>query len=209
MTEASLPIRHIGEYDPQTENITSYLERLSLYMDANSVAAERKVPVLLTVIGAKAYGILKSLTSPDLPKDKSLDELQKALKAHFDPQSKVIAERFRFYQRSQTENESVADFAADLRRLTIRCNFGDFLSQALRDKFVCGVKNTSIQKRLLTEEDTLAMDKALSIAQGMETADHDLKAMKTTTSTPTVLNIPTRTPGAKRPCYRCGRNNHN
>ena len=72
MTEASLPIGHIGEYDPQTENITSYLERLSLYMDANSVAAERKVPVLLTVIGAKAYGILKSLTSPDLPKDKSL-----------------------------------------------------------------------------------------------------------------------------------------
>ena len=103
MAEASLPIGHIGEYDPQTENITSYLERLSLYMDANSVAAERKVPVLLTVIGAKAYGILKSLTSPDLPKDKSLDELQKALKAHFDPQPKVIAERFRFYQRSQTE----------------------------------------------------------------------------------------------------------
>ena len=62
------------------ENITSYLERLSLYMDANSVAAEHKVPVLLTVIGVKAYGILKSLTSPDLPNEKLLDELQKALR---------------------------------------------------------------------------------------------------------------------------------
>ena len=31
------------------------------------------------------------------------------------------------------------------------------------------------------------MDKALSIAQGMETANHDMKAMKTTTSTSTVL----------------------
>ena len=30
MAEASLPIGHIGEYDPQMENIASYLERLSL-----------------------------------------------------------------------------------------------------------------------------------------------------------------------------------
>ena len=43
------------------------------------------------------------------------------------------------------------------------------------------------------------MDKALSIAQGMETADHDMKAMKTTTSTSTVLNIPARTPSALVP----------
>ena len=95
-------------------------------MDANSVADERKVPVLLNVIGAKTYGFLKSLTSPALPKKKSLDDLQEALKAHFDPKPLVIAECFRFYQRSQAEGESVAEFAADLRRLTIRCSFGDF-----------------------------------------------------------------------------------
>ena len=178
MAEASRPIGHIGEYDPQAENITAYLERLSLYMDANSVADERKVPVLLTVLGAKTYGILKSLTSHALPKEKSLDDLQEALKSHFDPKPLVIAERFRFYQRSQAEGESVAEFAADLRRLTIRCNFGDFLPQALRDKFVCGVRNNAIQKRLLTAEDTLTVDKALEMAQGMETADHDMKTMK-------------------------------
>ena len=211
MAEASRPIGHIGEYDPQAENITAYLERLSLYMDANSVADERKVPVLLTVIGAKTYGILKSLTSPALPKEKSLDDLQEALKSHFDPKPLVIAERFRFYQRSQAEGESVAEFAADLRRLTIRCNFGDFLPQALRDKFVCGVRNNAIQKRLLTAEDTLTVDKALEMAQGMETADHDMKTMKNNSSaTPTVLHVPAaaKSNGARKACYRCGRNNH-
>ena len=45
----------------------------------------------------------------------------------------------------------------------------------------------SIQKRLLME-DKLTMDKALSIAHGMEMADNDMKVMKTTTSTSTVLN---------------------
>ena len=43
--------------------------------------------------------------------------------------------------------ELVADFAADLCHLTIWCNFGDFLLQTLRDKFVCGVRNNTIHKR--------------------------------------------------------------
>ena len=104
-------------------------------MDANAIADDCKVPVLLTVIRAKTYGILKSLTSPALLK-KSLDDLEKVLTAYFDPKPLVIAERFRFYQRNQSDSESVADFAADLHRLTIRCKFGDFLPDTLRDKFV-------------------------------------------------------------------------
>ena len=41
MAEVTRAIGHIGEYDPQSENITSYLESLSLYMDVNAVAEER------------------------------------------------------------------------------------------------------------------------------------------------------------------------
>ena len=127
MAEASRPIRHTGEYDLQAENITAYLERLLLYMDANSVAHERKVPILLTIIRAKTYGILKSLTSPALPKEKSLGDLQEALKAHFNPKQLVIAEHFWLCQRSYAESESVAKFAANPLHLTIQCNYGDFL----------------------------------------------------------------------------------
>ena len=50
-----------------------------------------------------------------------------ALKRHFDPKPLVIAERFWFYQRSQKATESIADFVADLRRLSIKCEFGEFL----------------------------------------------------------------------------------
>lgn len=81
-----------------------------------------------------------------------MDDLIGALKTHFNPKPLVIAERFRLYQRIQSDVESVADFAADLRQLTIRCEFEDFLPQVLRDKFVCSVRNNAIQKRLLTEE---------------------------------------------------------
>ena len=117
----------LEEFDPKSDNISTYLERLQLYFDANKVEDDRKVAVLLTVIGAKAYDTLRSLLAPTLPKDKGFSELMDALKRHFDPKPLVIAERFRFYQRSQKATESIADFVADLRRLSIKCEFGEFL----------------------------------------------------------------------------------
>ena len=50
----------------------------------------------------------------------------------------MIAERFKFYQRSQGSGESVSDFMASLRKLASRCKLETFLSEALRDRFVCG-----------------------------------------------------------------------
>ena len=103
------------------------------------------------------------------------------------------------------------DFAADLRQLTIRCEFGDFLPQALRDKFVCGVRNNAIQKKLLTEDAKPTVKQALEIAQGMETAEQDVKALKGNMSS-TVLHLPAKVDANKkqqqRPCPRCGKTNH-
>ncbi len=57
---------NIQEFDPQVETITTYLERLELYFDANTVAAE-KVSALLYGIGPKVYGVLRSLLAPTRP----------------------------------------------------------------------------------------------------------------------------------------------
>ena len=137
---------------------------MQLYFEAD----DRKVAVLLTVIGAKTYETLRSLLAP---RDKSCDELKAILLKHYDPQPLVIGGRFRFYQRSQKSGESIADFVADLRRLSIKC---DFLDQALRDRFVCGVRNEALQRKLLTESD-LTIKRAQELAQSMESADLNAK----------------------------------
>lgn len=130
----------------------------------------------------------------------------------------MIGERFRFYQRLQKAGESIADFIADLRRLSINCEFGDFLDQALRDPFVCGVRNEALQKNLLTEAD-LTIKRAQEIGQSMESTDLNAKDLKGDTardiadaihhsSTPTALNSPSQNAGSKKrfhPCHRCGR----
>ena len=95
----------------------------------------------------------------------------------YDPQPLLIGVRFRFYQRSQKSGESIADFVADLRRLSIKCEFGDFLDQALRDRFVCGVRNEALQRKLLTESD-LTIKRAQELAQSMESADLNANDLK-------------------------------
>ena len=144
----------LGEFDPRSDSIiSSYLERMQIYFEVNSIKEDRKVAVLLTVVGVKTYETLQNLLLPACPRDNSYNKLLEVLKRHYDPQPLAIGERFRFYQQLQKPGEMIANFLADLRPLRIRCNFDDFLDQALCDRFVCGVQNEALQKKLLTEGD--------------------------------------------------------
>ena len=58
------------EFNPDTEMISAYLERLQLYFEANEVANAKKLSVLLTVIGPKVYTLLRGLLAPYLAERK-------------------------------------------------------------------------------------------------------------------------------------------
>lgn len=51
-------------FDNGTEDWTTYVERVEQYCLANKVKDERKVAVLLSVMGAKTYNLLRSLITP-------------------------------------------------------------------------------------------------------------------------------------------------
>ena len=76
-----------------TVKIFVYLKRLEIHFLATGMEDGRKVPSLLSAVGAKIYTLL----APDLPKSKSYEDLSKLLKAQYEPKSLVIAERFHFY----------------------------------------------------------------------------------------------------------------
>ena len=42
--------------------------------------------------------------------------------------------------------ESISEYVAELRRLATHCEFADYLQQALRDRFVCGIQHENTQK---------------------------------------------------------------
>ena len=140
---------------------------------ANDVDAEnKKTAVFLSVIGAKTYEVLKSLIAPEKPSTKTYLELKDALTKHYKPKPLVIYERFKFHKASQNEHETVSDYLANLRKLSQHCDFKTFLDDSLRDKFVCGLRNIQVQQRLLQMEN-LTLDKAVKIAQAMESAEQN------------------------------------
>lgn len=66
---------------------------------------------------------LRNLLTHTLSKDKSLAWVIVVLEKHFDPKPAVIAEQFKFHKRDQLPGESLADYIAELHRLTTHCVF--------------------------------------------------------------------------------------
>ena len=157
------------------DSIQAYLELGSLYFEANDIAEDKQVPILLILIGAQTYSLLRDLVAPNSPGELLFTQLSEVLSFHFQPRRLVIAERFQFHRRTQAAGERIAEFDAALRKLTTHCEFGETLEEALRDRFVCDLQHEATQCRLLAEH-TFTYKKALEIARGMEAADSNTTA---------------------------------
>ena len=224
MAQAAL-IGHVEQFKPGTDDWEQYTERLEQYFKANSIEADdQKLTTFLTVMGPTAYALLSNLLAPEKPATKTYAELVTAMRDHLKPKPLVIAERFRFHQRNQADSESVADYMAELRKLADKCEFGEHLTEALRDQLVCGLRSETVQKRLLAEED-LTLKKAYETAISMEAASRRANELRGSTRVTTVPDGATDTAqyvgrkprkylskGSSAPpssaCNRCGKTNH-
>ena len=77
---------HVEPFNLQTDDWSLYIERLGQYFVVNDVTDDsKKVAILLTVMGSKAYELLHSLLAPEVPASKKYDELTAKLKNHLKP----------------------------------------------------------------------------------------------------------------------------
>ena len=109
----------IGEFDQAREDWTSYCERLEQYFMANDVGnPEKQRAILLSGCGASTYQLIRNLVAPAKLISKSFAELVKLVKDHHNPPPSAIFQRFLFNSHSQKEGETVAEFVAELRKLS-------------------------------------------------------------------------------------------
>ena len=82
----------VGEFQPENETIAAYLERVALFFEVkfNNVA-DKKISLLLNVMGAKIYSLLRTLVARSQPKEKAMEELVAVLKQHYEP--KIVIAR--------------------------------------------------------------------------------------------------------------------
>lgn len=146
----------------------------------------------------------------------------KALTQHLSPEPSEIYETFRFQSLKQNEGESVADYLAELRRIADHCGFGDALDNNLRDRFVIGRCEKTVQRILLAKPKKLtlkeALDTALAAELAMRNADRlpGSSSLRTTAGDVNALRFKkhkgrqqetSRTKTAQ-PCIRCGDSSH-
>ena len=84
--------------------------------------------------------------------------------------------------RDRKDGESLSVYLAELRHLTEHCDYRDQLEDLLRNRLVCRIKHERMQQHLLSEGDSLTLQRALNIAHSMESAIHQASMMKSTYS---------------------------
>lgn len=150
----------------------------------------------------------RNLVQPKKLKDLPLDEIVYILQAYYELKLLVIAERFRLRRYAQKNGATVAQFAAELKQLSTRCDFGDRLDEALRDSFVSGIQNESCQRKLLST-DGLTFARVLEIALKMKAAHRDTLQLRQSEPTATSVHKVNEKQKFSQPAgYRCKGKNH-
>jgi hypothetical protein len=185
---ANSNIGFLSTFDGNIETWSTYVERAELYFRVNGIKTDKKVPAILSLIGADTYGLLKTLSAPQSPADLSFEDITSILADHLDPKPSEIGERFRFQKRTQGEGETISDYVAALRKLTIHCNYGAQLETHLRDQFVFGLRDENTQRKLLKDQD-LTFKSAVSTAKANEIAMKDIEELHGKSGTLTDVSV--------------------
>ncbi len=144
------------------------------------------------------YALLRSIVAPRRPKELTFKEVVDTLGQHLEPKPIVIAERYKLHKTEQTESESIRDYLAKLQKLAETCEIGGYREESIRDRFVCGLRSRSIQRKLLDEVE-LTLQTAVEKACAAE-----LTERKTSVLHGDAINRTEK----KLECFRCGKNNH-
>ncbi|KAK8760724.1 hypothetical protein V5799_028010 [Amblyomma americanum] len=172
MTHHQLP-----EYDDQSDNWKAYITKVEAYFEATGVSdSGKKRALLVAALSTRTVQVLSGQVALRKPNSLTYEEAVKVLDAYFDPKRHEITESHRFFNRCQLEGEPIQQFIVEVRRIADGCNFGDMLDRMLRDRIVCGVRSSAIQKQLLAKTD-LTLKEAETIAISAEAAENDTKKM--------------------------------
>ena len=142
-----------------------------------------------------------------------------ALTAHFRPKKNKWAKRYRFRKLAQKENETLDTFIAELRVLSLSCDFGDTVEGNILGQVIEKCYDRDLQEKRLQQQDTLTLEKAQTLGTAIENAKKDMLLLDGRKSqgspkksdvnhvnkydkTPTLSNAKTKS------CFRCGRHDH-
>lgn len=190
-------VSNFGSFDPDKEDFSNYKQRLENYLKLKNVFNDKDISakVLLNCIGSKYYELLTSLTAPNLPTEKTYEQLIELLETYLCPKPNVVVQQHRFLSCSQKSEENIAAYIAELRKFIVTCDFkcecGRSVAEIfLRAQFIRGLRDSTIREKLLQTTE-LTFKKAVDTALALEASkldNHEISGTSTLKK-PSVENI--------------------
>ncbi|XP_028177592.1 uncharacterized protein K02A2.6-like [Ostrinia furnacalis] len=204
-----------------------------VYFLINKIVEPRtKIYILLSTLPPELHEKLYDLCAPDDPLHKTYEELTAILDEYIDPKPSIWALQHKFISRIQQENETIAMYASELKKLSSNCEFKcmnckkttaeSFLSL----QFIRGLKDGEIRTKILQEPDTSSFAKLLQIASANElgkteslkiTSDIEkrtdcINKIISSNKKPAMQNMNRKSPRSIKDlsgkCFRCGKPDH-
>ena len=183
------------------EDFDLFWRKTLLYYEAIDLKDDKKKRLaLLFNLTEDAFRVAESINMQD--GDGGFEAWGKVLSQKFEKNTTVTEKRYNFAKRVQDPGESVDNFAISLREHAAKCNFqGEEFGNRLLDQFILGLKDLSIQSKLLQEpKDTL--DEALAVARRFEAARSTVGVLRGRNQVGFVGNV------ESRQCFVCGKLGH-
>src|SRR5215469_11264668 len=154
------------QFDENAESFSDYKYRLECHLEANNVSEAVKGKQFVSIMGANLFKKLKNIAFPTKIQDLGFKEMIEFLETHFKKPTNTVYARYRFNTICRQSNEEISCFVIRLKQAATECEFGNFLDEALRDRFVAGINDETVLKRLLSES-KLEFKKATELAETM------------------------------------------
>lgn len=159
----------IPQFVPQNEPWSLWKEKLEIHFCEIGCAEEnKKKAILLKSIGSTPYAVLHSLCSPVSPVDKSYKEVCQILQSQYTPPVIVFKERKAFHMSAMKGEESVSDWFARVKQLSLNCHFGEQLEHFVLNQFVMGLTDRLFE-RMCEEDEKITIETAVRKALIWET----------------------------------------
>lgn len=181
--EPQVPKIHFLPFN-EKETFKNFIRRLELYISLNHITnATTKTHMLLAMISPDLHEKAYDLCSPDDPTTMKFEDLTKVLSDYIDPMPGPYALQHKFISRLQTKEETVVNYAAELKKLTANCEFQCHnCEKSISENFLClqfirGLFDSEIRTKLLQNRKILTFSEIVQIASALEMGKSDNEAM--------------------------------
>ncbi len=187
------------------KDFREYVELLFNGPQCDKWTAQQKASAIVSWAGAtgrKAFSTFQFADAADKAKpDKVLDKFEK----YVEPKTNKWLARVHLQRTVQKENQSVDEYLAVCIRQANKCKLkdNDAVDERVLEQLVVGMRDSTIQQKLLSKGDGLKLNEALDIARSMEASGHQLSQLRASDTNPTTAVHAVRNKQSN--CTKCGR----